>query len=206
GGGPAGRSELPQVPLAELAEIRRAISEAAGRPVIVQRHTDADVRRFVARPDLASLASRGPLTPDHVIRTKRLALVGRDVDAFAREYAAYFARHAREVLTMLDPAPRVVLDAELGMLTAGATARDAQIAADVYHHTIPVLEAAEDELGGYVALPEEALFDVEYWELEQAKLRASGSPPALAGMAALVTGAASGIGRACAEALQASGA
>ena len=198
--------DLPPVPVTELADLRRAISRAAGRPMIVQRHSDRDARRFVARPDLASLATRGPLTPDHVIRTKRTPLVGRDVDAFASEYAAYFARHAQEALTMLDPAPRVVLDPQLGMLTAGATVRDAQIAADIYHHTIPVLEAAEDALGGYVALPEAQLFEVEYWELEQAKLVASGSPPPLTGTVALVTGAASGIGRACAEALQAAGA
>src|SRR4051794_8740625 len=198
--------ELPHVPPTELAELRRAISDAAGRPMIVRRHTDADVRRFVARNDLASLATRGPLTPEHVIRTKRTPLVGRDVDAFALEYADYFARHAHEGLTMLDPAPRVVLDPQFGMLVAGASAGDAQIAADVYHHTIPVLEAAEDELGGYVALPPERLFDVEYWELEQAKLRASGEAPPLSGMVALVTGAASGIGRASAEALGAAGA
>jgi NAD(P)-dependent dehydrogenase (short-subunit alcohol dehydrogenase family) len=174
--------------------------------MIVQRHTDPDVRRFVARDDLAALATRGPLTPEHVIRTKRTALVGPDVESFAREYAEYFARHAREGLTMLDPAPRVVLDPELGMLTAGATHRDAQIAADVYHHTIPVLEAAEDELGGYVALPPQRLFDIEYWELEQAKLQTSGAPPPLTGMVAFVTGAASGIGCACADALAAAGA
>ena len=200
------RPELPDVPLTELADLRRAISDAAGRPMIVQRHVDADVRRFVSRDDLASLATRGPLTPEHVIRTKRTPLVGRDVASFARDYAEYFERHAREGLTMLDPAPRVVLDAALGMLTAGASMRDAQIAADVYHHTIPVLEAAEDELGGYVALPPERLFDVEYWELEQAKLRTSTAPPPLTGMVALVTGSASGIGRASAEALAAAGA
>jgi rhamnose utilization protein RhaD (predicted bifunctional aldolase and dehydrogenase) len=151
--------ELPDVSITELADLRRAISRVAGRPMIVQRHTDDAVRCFVARDDLASLATRGPLTPEHVIRTKRTPLVGRDVNEFAREYEDYFKRHARAGLTMLDPAPRVVLDPELGMLTAGATLRDAQIAADVYHHTIPVLEAAEDELGGYVALPAESLFD-----------------------------------------------
>lgn len=198
--------ELPDVPPTELADLRHAISDAAGRPMIVRRHTDADVRRFVARADLASLATRGPLTPEHVIRTKRTPLVGRDVGRFAREYADYFARHAREGLTMLDPAPRVVLDPELGMLAAGFSVRDAQIAADVYHHTIPVLESAEDELGGYVALSPERLFDMEYWELEQAKLRSSTAPPSLTGMVALVTGAASGIGRASADALAAAGA
>ena len=196
--------QLPDVSLADLAQLRQAVSHAAGRPLILRRHTNAVVRRFVARPDLRSLAARGPLTPDHVIRTKPTPLVGRDVAAFAESYAAYFATHApraRTQPTMLDPAPRVILDTELGMITAGPSAREAQAVADIYHHTIPVLERAEDHLGGYFALPPESLFEVEYWELEQAKLRRAGEPPALAGTVALVTGAASGIGRACAEAL-----
>jgi rhamnose utilization protein RhaD (predicted bifunctional aldolase and dehydrogenase)/NAD(P)-dependent dehydrogenase (short-subunit alcohol dehydrogenase family) len=197
---------LPNVALTDLADLRRAISEVAGRPMIVQRHTDPEVSRFVARPDLHSLATRGPLTPDHVIRTKPTPLVGRDVAAFAAAYADYFARYATDGTTMLDPAPRVALDPELGMLTVGASVREAQIVADVYHHTIPVLEVAEDRLGGYVALPPGRLFEVEYWELEQAKLRTAGEPPPLRGSAALVTGAASGIGRACAQALLAAGA
>jgi NAD(P)-dependent dehydrogenase (short-subunit alcohol dehydrogenase family) len=174
----------------------------------MQRHSDAAVRRFIARPDLASLAKRGPLTPDHVIRTKPFPLVGRNVAEFAAAYAAYFARHAphaRTEPTMLDPAPRIILDQELGLITVGTSARDAQVVADIYHHTMPVLELAEERLGGYVALPPERLFEVEYWELEQAKLRRAGEPPPLAGTVALVTGAASGIGRACAQALLARG-
>ena len=200
--------ELPAVSRTDLAELRREVSSAAGRPLVVQRHSDAAVRRFVARPDLASLAGRGPLTPDHVIRTKPFPLVGRDVAEFAEAYSAYFARHAshaRTKPTMLDPAPRIILDHELGMITAGTSARDAQVIADIYHHTMPVLERAEERLGGYVALPAERLFEVEYWELEQAKLRRAGEPPPLAGTVALVTGAASGIGRACAQALLARG-
>lgn len=200
--------ELPAVSRTDLAELRREVSSAAGRPLVVQRHSDALVRRFVARPDLASLAGRGPLTPDHVIRTKPFPLVGRDVAEFAEAYSAYFARHAshaRTEPTMLDPAPRIILDHELGMITAGTSARDAQVIADIYHHTMPVLERAEERLGGYVALPAERLFEVEYWELEQAKLRRAGEPPPLAGTVALVTGAASGIGRACAQALLARG-
>jgi len=208
---PAADGELPKLPevsLTDLAELRRAVSRTAGRPLILQRHSDAVVRHFVARPDLVSLTARGPLTPDHVIRTKPAPLVGRNVAAFADSYSAYFAKyapHARTQPTMLDPAPRVILDYELGMITAGSSAHEAQVVADIYHHTIPVLERAEDHLGGYVALPPERLFEVEYWELEQAKLRRAGEPPALAGTVALVTGAASGIGRACAEALLARG-
>jgi NAD(P)-dependent dehydrogenase (short-subunit alcohol dehydrogenase family) len=144
-----------------------------------------------------------------VIRTKRVPLVGRDVAAYAEQYRASFAehRHRRGLpLTMLDPAPRIVLDPELGMLTVGRTAKDAAIAADIYHHTMPVLERSEDHLGGYVALPPGELFDLEYWDLEQAKLRLAGPPAPMAGTVALVTGAASGIGRACVTTLSARGA
>jgi rhamnose utilization protein RhaD (predicted bifunctional aldolase and dehydrogenase)/NAD(P)-dependent dehydrogenase (short-subunit alcohol dehydrogenase family) len=200
---------LPEVDPVQLAGIRLALSRAAGRPLIVSRHTDPAVARFVRRDDLATLAGRGPLTPDHVIRTKRVPMVGRDVDRYAAEYTGYFTRHhgrSRETITMLDPAPRVVLDPDLGMLAAGFTAADADIAADIYHHTIPVLERAEDHLGGYMALAEGELFDVEYWDLEQAKLRRAGPPPEMAGMVALVTGAASGIGKACAADLAGRGA
>ena len=106
---------------------------------------------------------------------------------------------------MLDPAPRVVLDPELGMCALGRTAKDAGIVADIYDHTMDVIERAA-LLGGYRALPARDIFDVEYWDLEQAKLRKSGKPPAFAGEVALVTGAASGIGKACVEALLARGA
>jgi NAD(P)-dependent dehydrogenase (short-subunit alcohol dehydrogenase family) len=196
--------EVPHVCAAELAELRRQLSLTAGRPMIVTRHTDQRVLRFVARPDLADLATRGPLTPDHIIRTKRVPLVGREVERFADEYRDYFDRNqhrARTPVTMLDPAPRVVLDPELGMLTVGLQAKDADIAADIYHHTIDVLTECEDRLGGWVPLTAEELFDLEYWDLEQAKLRRAGAPPPLAGQVAVVTGAASGIGRACAAAL-----
>ncbi|MFC6093123.1 bifunctional aldolase/short-chain dehydrogenase [Saccharothrix lopnurensis] len=196
---------LPRVDPRDLAALRRRISEAAGHPVIVTRHTDPAIAAFVARPDLADLAGRGPATPDHVIRTKRVPLVGRDVEGYAAEYRRYFERHARPGLTMLDPAPRVVLDPELGMLTIGRRARDADIARDIYAHTIDILERAE-ELGGYRALPPRDLFEMEYWELEQAKLRLAGPPAEFTGEVALVTGAASGIGRACADALRARGA
>lgn len=200
---------LPDVHPVELADLRLAVSRAAGRPMVGTRNTGASVARFVRRSDLSSLADRGPLTPDHVIRTKRTALVGRDVDGYVAGYTDYYQRNedrGRVALSMLDPAPRVVLDPDLGMVTFDATAQGAAIAADVYCHTIPVLERCEDSLGGYLALAEGDLFDCEYWDLEQAKLRRSGPPPPMTGMVALVTGAASGIGRACAVELGSRGA
>jgi NAD(P)-dependent dehydrogenase (short-subunit alcohol dehydrogenase family) len=91
------------------------------------------------------------------------------------------------------------------MCTAGRSAKDAHIVAVVYSHTIDVICRAE-ALGGYRALPARDIFDVEYWDLEQAKLRKSGMPPALTGEVAWVTGAASGIGKAAVASLLARGA
>ena len=142
---------LPSVSATAISDLRRQISRAAGRPLPMTRHTDPDSARFVRRPDLASLATRGPLTPDHVIRTKRIPMVGTDVDHYVDAYRNYFAENAHRGdghLSMLDPAPRVVVDPELGVLTLGDTATASNIAADIYHHTIPVLETARTTLAG----------------------------------------------------------
>jgi NAD(P)-dependent dehydrogenase (short-subunit alcohol dehydrogenase family) len=99
-----------------------------------------------------------------------------------------------------------VLDEQFGMLAVGASSKDADIAADIYHHTIDVITTAEDRLGGWTPLEAHHLFDVEYWDLEQAKLRRAAKPQPFTGQVAVVTGAASGIGKACAAALLARGA
>lgn len=192
----------------ERAELRAAISQVMGAPVVtIPRHTDTTAA-FVTRPDLTDIAQRGCVTPDHIIRTRQIPLVGRDVTAYVNRYHQWFETYKSTVaapLTMLDPAPRIVLDPELGMLTVGRRVREAVIAADVYGQSIPVITAAE-QLGGYTPLGDVDLFAIEYWELEQVKLKLLGTPPRLSGEIALVTGAASGIGRACVEALLAQGA
>jgi rhamnose utilization protein RhaD (predicted bifunctional aldolase and dehydrogenase)/NAD(P)-dependent dehydrogenase (short-subunit alcohol dehydrogenase family) len=206
--GTTGEATRPAFAAVDLARLRRDISEVAGAPMVVTRHDDTRVREFVSRPDFSSLAGRGPLTPDHVIRTKRVPLVGHDVASYARDYEAYFDEHRgrRGVpLTMLDPAPRVLLDPRFGMLTVGPRAADADIAADIYMHTMDVISSAQ-RVGHYQALAPGDIFDVEYWELEQAKLGRAGARPPFAGEVAVVTGAASGIGRACAMALRSRGA
>jgi len=198
------RSEIPAPARSlrlELARLRHALSRSAGGPVIVSCHASGKYLAFARRSDVADVAQRGPATPDHVLRTKRVPMIGRDVQAYEQAYREYFQRHAaaaREKKTMLDPAPRVVLDPELGMCCVGRTVKEAGIVRDLYGHTIDVIEAAE-ALGGYRALPESDIFDVEYWDLEQAKLRKAGQAPMYAGEVVVVTGAASGIGKACVE-------
>ena len=192
----------------ETARLRGAISLVAGAPMIVETTRTPRVAAFVRRPDFESLVSRGPLTPDHVIRTKRCPLTGRDVESYAAAYRESFDRLASRgdaALTMLDPAPRLVLDPVLGLLSCGRTARDAGIARDIALHTLDAVERAA-ALDDWLPLPEGELFDVEYWSLEQAKLKRHGAMAPLAGEIGLVTGAASGIGRATAEALLDAGA
>lgn len=186
-----------------LAPLRKHISETAGFPVIMSTDSAAKTLDFARAKDVRNVSQRGPATPDHILRTKRLPMIGRDVQAYAEAYREYFSRHAasaKEAKTMLDPAPRVILDDELGMCCVGRSAKEAGIAHDLYSHTIDVIARAE-ALGGYRALSETELFEFEYWDLEQAKLRRAGKPPVFGGEIALVTGAASGIGRACVEAL-----
>jgi len=191
-----------------IAALRRRVSQAAGSPMVLATHRDERTAAFLARDDLAVITQQGPVTPDHIIRTKRVPLVGRDVEGYAEDYRRHFETQQRRTgraLTMLDPAPRVILDPALGLYTAGRSAGEATIVQDIYRHSMDVMERAA-RLGGYRALSPEHLFDVEYWDLEQAKLRRAGAPPAFAGEVALVTGAASGIGRTCVEALLARGA
>jgi rhamnose utilization protein RhaD (predicted bifunctional aldolase and dehydrogenase)/NAD(P)-dependent dehydrogenase (short-subunit alcohol dehydrogenase family) len=192
----------------ELVVLRQKLSATAGFPIIVAAHEDATSLAFARRDDIATISQQGPATPDHVIRTKRLPMIGRDVNAYAESYKKYFSEHApkaKEPRTMLDAAPRVVLDAEFGVATVGRSAKDAAIAFDIYAHTMEIVQRAT-LLGGYKALPAKDIFDVEYWDLEQAKLKGGGKPPVFAGEVALVTGAASGIGKACMDSLLARGA
>ncbi|MDR2876672.1 MAG: bifunctional aldolase/short-chain dehydrogenase [Chromatiales bacterium] len=192
----------------EIAALRLEASRVAGFALLLSCHQDERSLAFARRDDVASIGARGPATPDHVIRTKRVPMIGRNIPQYIAEYKEYFQQHepnARDRKTMLDPAPRVILDPALGVCTLGRSARDADIVADIYAHTIEVILRAQ-ALGGYQALPASDIFDVEYWDLEQAKLRQAGKPAVFAGEVALVTGTASGIGLACARSLLARGA
>lgn len=209
--------------MAALAPVfRGAMARASGHPWIATWRVTPALTAFSEREDVDELSARGCITPDHVIRTKPFPLVvseppdtpgaaNRQVTAaigtYADRYRAYFARGqaARGARKELDPWPRLVLVRGVGLLSLARTRREAEVAADVYEHTVDVIEQAE-ALGRYQPVSELDLFDVEYWSLEQAKLGKASAPRPLDGKVALVTGAASGIGLATARALLAAGA
>jgi NAD(P)-dependent dehydrogenase (short-subunit alcohol dehydrogenase family) len=128
-----------------------------------------------------------------------------EVSAFEVRYAAYVKRHASDGSSMRDPAPRVVLVPGQGVITRGADAVQAGIAAALYERAIAVLSTTAG-LGGFAPLTESETFGVEYWPMELYKLGLLPPPRELAGRVALVTGGASGIGRAVALRLAEAGA
>ncbi len=196
--------------LLHLARLRKAASSLRGAPVLAMLNGSAEAVSFAADSEAVEAIQRGTLTPDHVIRTKPWPLlVGEDVRAsverFSEQYRAYFNRHADASLTCLDASPRWAVWPGYGCVSFGRSVQEAGIVADITAHTRPAVLHAE-AMGGWTPVCESDLFAVEYWELEQAKLGKGGDAPLHQGKVALVTGAASGIGKACVDALQAQGA
>ena len=203
-----------------LPRLRGALARLAGQPrergpVLSVRATDA-ILAFLKRPDVNDLVEAGCATPDHVIRTKPTALLVTapdygDLDALAKRFEEEIVRYARIYdayvdamiaekrvkKTRLDPWPRVILLPGFGLCAVGKTQREADVTADVYEHTIDVMSNAAD-VGRYAPVGRSDLFDMEYWSLEQAKVKKT-TPLPLAGAIAVVTGAASGIGLATVE-------
>ncbi|HSP34599.1 MAG TPA: SDR family oxidoreductase, partial [Thermoanaerobaculia bacterium] len=166
---------------------------------ILELDDSPETLAFVSRADLEKLASIGAATPDHLLYTKRFPLVHGDgaFEKYLQRYKQWYAAHPSE-FAMLDPNPRVVLVPGIGMFTAGKDARAARIVRDIYRHTMRIISAAE-AVGGYATLNDTDAFHAEYWPLELYKLTLLPKEKELAGKIAIVTGAASGIGRAIAE-------
>ncbi|MGZ5476455.1 MAG: SDR family NAD(P)-dependent oxidoreductase, partial [Thermoanaerobaculia bacterium] len=191
-------SERPRLSSTQSApRIRGALG---GR--ILELDDSEETLAFLARPDLARITQIGAATPDHLLYTKRFPLIVEDDVASALQrhvdrYASWYRANPSE-FEMLDPNPRVVLVPGIGMWTAGKDARAARIVRDIYRHTMRIITAAESA-GGYETLNDHDAFHAEYWPLELYKLTLLPKEKDLAGKIVIVTGAASGIGRAIAE-------
>ena len=179
---------------------------------------DAETLEFVGSRDFAALAAMGTSCPDHFLRTK-IAPLALDparsdddeylraaVDEYRQHYARYYARCAGpDDPAMRDANPVVVLLPGVGRCAFAADRTTARLAGEFYGNAINVMRGAT-AIGSYVGLPESEAFAIEYWALEEAKLRRLPKPKSLAGRIALITGGAGGIGLAAARQLLSQGA
>ncbi|PKV81478.1 bifunctional aldolase/short-chain dehydrogenase [Nocardia fluminea] len=206
---------------AALAPFLRGLASTDRRQV--GHFTDAaPVLEFLSRAEHPRLAALGTSCPDHFLRTKVAPLVldlpadAPPADCQARltelhetyraEYRAYYERHATEDSPALRGAdPAIVLIPGVGMFSYGADKQTARVAGEFYLNAINVMRGAES-VSRYQPIDESEKFRIEYWALEEAKLARRPKPKPLATRIALVTGAASGIGKAIAQRLAAEGA
>ena len=213
----ASPDERRKVALAVAPALRGLVGR--DRRVVMGFDDAPDVLEFACSTEAAALSTIGPATPDHTIYTKRVpcfaavdnpgdpvavaAAIKTAVERFVDDYTAYVKAGGGSAPT--DAFPRVITVAGLGMFTTGKDRRTAGIVSDIYHHTISVLGAATS-FGAYVSLSAQEAFDVEYWPLGLYKLSQAPPEKELARRIVLVTGGASGIGRAAALRLAAEGA
>lgn len=212
----SGARGTPSARYISLAPVLRGLLGENQRRYALELRNSPEILRFLARHDLERVSQVGCATPDHVIRTKRFPLVLQlhpereareqtdsiraQLQTYREQYRGYVTRQSarkRERIVPLDPDPRVILVEGVGLIAAGPSAGAAAIAADIYEHTVSVIESAQS-IGRYETLPESDIFDMEYWSLEQKKLGAA-KARALEGRVVYISGAAHGIGAACAR-------
>ena len=209
---------------ARAAELAPHLRGVASRDVRMVGHfTDADVvLDFTESAELFRLASLGTSCPDHFLRTKIspmvldtapdapleevLARVAELHEKYRDVYAAYYSRNAaKDSPAMRGADPAIILVPGVGMFSYGKDKQTARVASEFYINAINVMRGAE-ALSTYAPIAESEKFRIEYWDLEEAKLKRAPKPKPLASRIALVTGAASGLGKATALRLAAEGA
>ena len=179
------------VNLLELAKIRKEVSAIKGS-AIISVFNDSKEAIYFSKQNIENIATKGPLTPDHVIRTKRVPALltnnyKQELQDFVEAYKQYFLANKRDEI-LLNPAPNFAILKGEGSLSFGKNAKDANIIKDINNHLFEAILKAE-MLGGYKALEPKEIFEVEYWSLEQAKLKKSSSELEYAGRIAIVVNA-----------------
>lgn len=157
-------SPLPFKPAAapELTPLLEDINAVAGVPLVMQIANDAPCMAFANRGDLADISQQGPATPQHAVYTKRVPMIGRNVQAFAAAYRDYLDTYlGKPASALMDAAPRIVLDPDVGVIAFGTTAREAQMALEMYQHDIAIITRASAH-GRYRSAPPEAIAMAEF--------------------------------------------
>ncbi|QRQ78491.1 bifunctional aldolase/short-chain dehydrogenase [Glutamicibacter protophormiae] len=206
---------------AALAPTIRGLA-STDKPMVGHFTDDERVLDFLSREKLSRLAALGTSCPDHFLRTKvkpmvldlpATASVEEQLDRlnelhaeYRADYQAYYDAHKDENSPAMRGAdPLIVLVPGVGMFSYGANKQTARVAGEFYLNAINVMRGAE-ALDAYTPISDAEKFRIEYWALEEAKLQRMPKPKSHAGRIALVTGAASGIGKAVAKRLAAEGA
>ena len=210
--------------LLKLACIRRKVSAIRGTGSLAQLNFSKEARTFAKLTNVKEIATRGPITSDHLIRTKSVPAIidpenpQRSLDEFSSAYKAYFERHTNGEQKCLDSAPRWAVWPGHGTISFGANLTESGIVSDIAEHTVKAIQLAENltsegSSGRWQPVSEKHLFEAEYWVLQQAKLKSENvnhgvqkTISEFQGKIAIVSGAASGIGLACARELFAQGA
>ncbi len=159
----------------DIDKLKKFIDKAKGYESVFKINQSNLALFYSNQPNLKEFASRGVLTPEHIIRTKRTPLVIEDdnfkesIESYIEDYKAYFKRYATNQ-TMLNPAPNYIILKGFGVISIGKTQKEADIINDIINATMDAVLKA-DKLGGYLSINEKESFEMEYWELEQNKLK-----------------------------------
>ncbi len=160
----------------DFKKLQRAIEEKKGYKIDLKKDQSPLALNYVNRTDLESFANRGVLTPEHIIRTKRSPLVLDNeneielkLDQYIENYKNYFQQFAKDEV-MLNPAPNYAVIQDVGVVSFGKDAKETRVISDILKHTMRAVMRA-DRLGGYESISLKDSFEMEYWELEQAKLK-----------------------------------